>query len=235
VPAKYYLKESDKQTGPFTSAELEERYRIQEIGGATPARTDILFCEQWEPLRNFFPHFLSQRTVKEGADQQREHLSQQSPEQDRKEQEGHRGGARHAEEVRISCVECGTALYLHLLETQFPCICPTCQTEYQRIQAAEEPWVFLILPSSRQPTPSPRRQQKRKRSLTPETLDALLLLELGNDATLKDVRRAYVEKVKQYHPDKVGHLGKEFQNIAEVKTAELNTAYRDLTRLYSDW
>jgi DnaJ like chaperone protein len=56
---------------------------------------------------------------------------------------------------------------------------------------------------------------------------------LAAEATFEQVRNAYREKVKQYHPDRVAHLGAELRRVAETKTFEYNTAYKVLQRLYA--
>jgi DnaJ like chaperone protein len=40
----------------------------------------------------------------------------------------------------------------------------------------------------------------------------------------------YKEKLLQYHPDRVQCLGKEFQDLAEQKTKELNEAYQRILK-----
>lgn len=55
------------------------------------------------------------------------------------------------------------------------------------------------------------------------------LLELPPDAPLDAIKRAFRREIAKYHPDKVQHLGREFQEIAAVKTAELTQAYKTLT------
>jgi len=57
------------------------------------------------------------------------------------------------------------------------------------------------------------------------TDDALKLLGLAREASPEDIRRAYTRLVQQYHPDKVQHLGVEFQQMAERKTKEINEAH----------
>lgn len=52
------------------------------------------------------------------------------------------------------------------------------------------------------------------------------ILELKERPTPENVRRNYRELIAKYHPDKVQHLGTEFQQIAERKTQEINEAYR---------
>jgi curved DNA-binding protein CbpA len=55
------------------------------------------------------------------------------------------------------------------------------------------------------------------------------LLELSADAPAEDIKRAFRLQIARYHPDKVQHLGKEFQNMAADRAAELTEAYRILS------
>jgi DnaJ like chaperone protein len=50
-----------------------------------------------------------------------------------------------------------------------------------------------------------------------------------NRGTSKDeIKKAYYRLLKQYHPDRVYDLGKEFQKMAEEKTQTINRAYEML-------
>ena len=55
------------------------------------------------------------------------------------------------------------------------------------------------------------------------------LLDVAPDASVDDIKRAFRREIDKYHPDKVQHLGKEFQEIAATKAAELTRAYKTLT------
>ena len=55
------------------------------------------------------------------------------------------------------------------------------------------------------------------------------LLEVAADASSDEIKRAFRREIAKYHPDKVQHLGKEFQEIAANKAAELTRAYKTLT------
>jgi curved DNA-binding protein CbpA len=55
------------------------------------------------------------------------------------------------------------------------------------------------------------------------------LLEIVPTASLDDVKRAFRGQIAKYHPDKVHHLGKEFQAMAADRAAELTEAYRILS------
>ncbi len=61
------------------------------------------------------------------------------------------------------------------------------------------------------------------------TLDtALSVLRLARNATLDELKRAYRDSVRDYHPDRVAHLGAELKELAEKKTKEINAAYEYL-------
>lgn len=55
------------------------------------------------------------------------------------------------------------------------------------------------------------------------------LLELPPAASSDDIKKAFRQQIARYHPDKVQHLGKEFQDMAAERAAELTEAYRILS------
>ncbi len=50
-------------------------------------------------------------------------------------------------------------------------------------------------------------------------------LGLSDKASYDEIKKAYRKLSMQYHPDKVQHLGEEFQKVAEEKMKEINAAY----------
>jgi len=54
-------------------------------------------------------------------------------------------------------------------------------------------------------------------------------LELSPTATADEIKRSFRSLIARYHPDKVQHLGKEFQDMAAERAAELTEAYRVLS------
>ncbi|MFZ5765674.1 MAG: DnaJ domain-containing protein [Thermodesulfobacteriota bacterium] len=52
------------------------------------------------------------------------------------------------------------------------------------------------------------------------------VLGLTPDAAFDEIKKAYRQLSMKYHPDKVGHLGQEFQGVAEEKMKEINAAYQ---------
>lgn len=45
------------------------------------------------------------------------------------------------------------------------------------------------------------------------------LLEVVAEASADDIKRAFRREIAKYHPDKVQHLGVEFQEIAALRAA----------------
>jgi len=55
------------------------------------------------------------------------------------------------------------------------------------------------------------------------------ILGLSPNATQEEIRSAYIKLAKQYHPDRVAHLGKELQVLAEKRFKEIQQAYDRLS------
>ena len=54
------------------------------------------------------------------------------------------------------------------------------------------------------------------------------ILGLTPSASREEIKKAYRKLSKEYHPDVVQHLGKEFKKVAEEKMVEINKAYQAL-------
>lgn len=61
--------------------------------------------------------------------------------------------------------------------------------------------------------------------------DPYTVLNIDRNATTNDIKRAYKEMTKKYHPDKVAHLGEEFQKIAHERMVKIQEAYATLTKM----
>ncbi len=56
------------------------------------------------------------------------------------------------------------------------------------------------------------------------------ILEIDKNATREEIQAAYRSMVKQYHPDRVAHLGKELQELANQKFIEIKEAYTSMLK-----
>ncbi|WP_179344723.1 TerB family tellurite resistance protein [Winogradskyella ursingii] len=62
------------------------------------------------------------------------------------------------------------------------------------------------------------------------TNNAYKILEIDKSASDDEVKRAYRTMAKKYHPDRVGHLGKEHQEGAEEKFRQVQQAYEHIQK-----
>jgi DnaJ like chaperone protein len=58
--------------------------------------------------------------------------------------------------------------------------------------------------------------------------DPFEVLNVPRGASPDEVKAAYREMLSKYHPDKVSHLGKDFQEIAHEKALDIQKAYEIL-------
>jgi DnaJ like chaperone protein len=62
------------------------------------------------------------------------------------------------------------------------------------------------------------------------TESAYKILEVSSDASDEEVKKAYRKMAVRFHPDKVSHLGPEFQKSANEKFAKVNDAYNKIKK-----
>lgn len=74
---------------------------------------------------------------------------------------------------------------------------------------------------------SSEEREKRDRELK----RSLNILMRGEDAGPEQIRKAYIEAIKRYHPDRFSNLPPEFRKLAEEKAKEINSAYSRLRNL----
>ena len=60
--------------------------------------------------------------------------------------------------------------------------------------------------------------------------DPYAILGLDRRADFEEIRKAYHRQANRYHPDKVAHLGQEFQDLAKVKFQDVQWAYETLAK-----
>jgi hypothetical protein len=60
--------------------------------------------------------------------------------------------------------------------------------------------------------------------------DPYEVLGIPASASAGEIESAYKTRMKEYHPDKVAHLGEELQELAHRKALEIQQAYRQLRK-----
>jgi DnaJ-domain-containing protein 1 len=77
------------------------------------------------------------------------------------------------------------------------------------------------------------KDQSRFRDYGDTEDDYRQILGITNIDSAADIRKRYKELLAQYHPDKVQHLGVEFQEMAEKKTRAIMEAYEFFRKKYN--
>lgn len=78
------------------------------------------------------------------------------------------------------------------------------------------------------------RQQREAAAGTGSEEHYYAVLGLESGADISEIKKAYRKLSMQYHPDKVSHLGEEFQRVAEEKMKEINQAYDYFKKKYNN-
>ena len=63
-----------------------------------------------------------------------------------------------------------------------------------------------------------------------DTDAAYKILEINKDVDNDELKKAYRKMARKFHPDKVHHLGNEFQKMAEEKFKAVNDAYQHIKK-----
>ena len=121
------------------------------------------------------------------------------------------------------------------------------ERERERAGSTSPPWTPPEPPRAAAPPPPPRAEAPRPGAPPPRPRaaapprpppppppraplrpDAWTVLGVARSASQDDIRQAYRDLVKQYHPDRVAGMPREFQAVAHEKTRELREAYEAL-------
>ena len=79
--------------------------------------------------------------------------------------------------------------------------------------------------------PGRKERTSRAQPATSEPVfDPYEVLGIPASASAEAIESAYKARMKEYHPDKVAHLGEELQALAHRKALEIQQAYRQLRK-----
>ena len=74
------------------------------------------------------------------------------------------------------------------------------------------------------------RQQREQAAMLSEKDEWWTILEVSPDASVNDIRRSYLRKIRQCHPDRVAGLASAVREWAERRSKTLNAAYAEAMR-----
>lgn len=63
---------------------------------------------------------------------------------------------------------------------------------------------------------------------------SLRILNLDKDASLQEIREAYLHAIQLYHPDRHAHLPPDFRRLAEIRSKQINERYSTVLKLKMD-
>lgn len=75
------------------------------------------------------------------------------------------------------------------------------------------------------PEPGGDRSRYHAEIYRGEYLDYHTILGVSRDASPEQIKQAYRQRMTEYHPDKVAHLGLDLRSLAEKKAKQINEAY----------
>ncbi len=77
------------------------------------------------------------------------------------------------------------------------------------------------------PAPEEPKKQQKPRVDAGER-DPYEVLEVDRNASTEEIRRAYQDAIRKYHPDYLENMAPELRKLAEQRTKEINRAYEAL-------
>lgn len=138
----------------------------------------------------------------------------------------------YSETRRKRCIRCNT------LTENLNSICDTCKQriDYEKAKAQERETQVrkakIRAEENRRREEERAQKERRQRQGTwsnKQAPDPYEVLQVTRGASREEIRAAYFNMIKRYHPDRLSHLSKELQDIAETKAKEINEAYDTLT------
>ena len=74
------------------------------------------------------------------------------------------------------------------------------------------------------------RSSRAQPAASEPAFDPYEVLGIPASASAETIQSAYKARMKEYHPDKVAHLGEELQELAHRKALEIQQAYQQLRK-----
>lgn len=88
--------------------------------------------------------------------------------------------------------------------------------------------IRVDVPPAAEPPPQPEIEPEIEPVSEPETLSAVQILGVSERASIAEIKMAYRNRMKEWHPDRFPNLDEESRRMAEDWTKALNAAYEQL-------
>lgn len=107
------------------------------------------------------------------------------------------------------------------------------QHKADNVQISQEALDRLELLKQKQAEDRSKRAQTIKER-DRELEKSLRILNLDKDASLQEIREAYLHAIQLYHPDRHAHLPPDFRRLAEIRSKQINERYSTVLKLKMD-
>ncbi len=77
---------------------------------------------------------------------------------------------------------------------------------------------------------TPKKDPPKWSEARPPTAEEILGFKPGETFTQSELKKRYIELIRQNHPDKVASMGTDFKKLAEKNTKDINQAYDKLRK-----
>jgi DnaJ-domain-containing protein 1 len=57
------------------------------------------------------------------------------------------------------------------------------------------------------------------------------ILKIHSNSSVEEIKNAYKQRIKEYHPDRVENLGEELRQLAKQKSQQINEAYQFIKKV----
>lgn len=108
---------------------------------------------------------------------------------------------------------------------------PTARIAFIQEIRRDKGWETKPPPHIRQSSKPPPSSEKPKPQAASAATNYWDVLGVPANSPLSEVKKAYVLRLKEYHPDRVADMGPEIRKLAEQKTVEIMKAFQELQKV----